>query len=76
MRKITIALFFVLMYTGCSVNEDKDDRICLDYGSYTLIQEKCVPLYGTLICADEERTYLYCKLYDEESEDEVLLNKS
>jgi hypothetical protein len=57
MRKITIALFFVLMYTGCSVSEDKDDRICLDYWFVPDIDTKDVYLYTvTLVCADEEVT--------------------
>jgi hypothetical protein len=73
MRKITIALLSGLLYTGCSTVED--DRICIDFGSYTLVKEKCVPMYGALICMDQEVTETYCKLYLED-EDEVLLNKS
>jgi hypothetical protein len=40
--------------------------MCADYGSYTVVRERCIPLYGTLVCADEEVTEVYCKLYFEE----------
>ena len=64
MRKITIALFFVLMYTGCSTVDD--DRICIEFGSYQTVKQRCIPMYGQLICADEEVTETYCKLYAED----------
>jgi hypothetical protein len=73
MKKILVFLTLML-YTGCSVNEEKDNRICIDYGTFTWVKEKCTPLYGQLICMDQEVTETYCKLYDEVS-DEVLLNK-
>lgn len=73
--KKTLAILLSLCYTGCSVNEEKDDRTCIDWGSYTTVQERCIPLYGQLICSSEEVTKMYCKLYDE-GEDEILLNKS
>jgi len=65
MRKITIAIFFGLLYTGCSTIEE-DDRICIEFGTYTYMKNKCIPLYGTLICADQEVTETYCKLYAED----------
>jgi len=64
MRNITIAFFFSLMYTGCSTVED--DRICIDYGSFTTVEEKCIPLYGAIICSEREVTKTYCKLYAED----------
>lgn len=64
MKKYLIVLPAVL-FTGCNTNEEKDDRICLDYGSFTFMREKCTPFYGTLICMDQEVTEVYCKLYDE-----------
>ena len=45
---------------------EPEQRMCADYGSYTIIKERCIPLYGTLVCADEEVTEVYCKLYFEE----------
>ena len=69
MRKITIALLSGLLYTGCSTVED--DRICMDYGSFTWVKEKCTPMYGTLICMDQEVTETYCKLYAENVNEQV-----
>ena len=73
MRKITIALLSGLLYTGCSTVED--DRICLDWDSIVEIVEECTPLYGNIICVTKEKPRYWCVLY-EESENEVLLNKS
>jgi len=74
MRKITIAVILGVLYTSCSTVEE-DNRICLDWESREVIKEKCVPMYGALICADEVRVEHRCILW-EEIEDEVLLNKS
>ena len=57
-------LLLLLLLSGCVT--ETDTRICADYGSYTIIKERCIPLYGTLVCADEEVTEVYCKLYFEE----------
>ena len=56
----------LLLLVGCA---EPETRTCLDYGSYTYVREKCIPMYGTLVCADEEVTRVYCKLYDEEEKD-------
>ena len=66
MRKITIAFLASLMYTGCSTVEN--DRVCIDWRSREVVREKCIPLYGQLICSSEIKTELYCVLYDEETE--------
>ena len=73
MRKITIALFFSLTYTGCSTIED--DRMCLDWDYVVEPVEDCTPLYGNIICITKEKPRYWCVLYAED-EDEVLLNKS
>ena len=52
------------MITGFATQE-KDDRICLDWETRTEIKEKCIPMYGNLICADEERVRQRCVLYEE-----------
>ena len=57
-------LLLLLLLSGCVT--ETDTRMCADYGSYTIVRERCVPLYGTLVCADEEVTEVYCKLYFEE----------
>lgn len=57
----------LLLLTGCVT--EPDTRVCADYGSYTYMKNKCIPFYGTLICADEEVTELFCKRYFEEEDD-------
>ena len=62
-------LLLLLLLSGCVT--EPDTRVCADYGSYTFVQEKCIPMYGALICADEDVTRVFCKRYfeDEEKED-------
>jgi hypothetical protein len=62
-------LLLLLLIPGCVI--EPDTRVCADYGSYTFVKERCIPMYGALICADEEVTELFCKRYfeDEEKED-------
>ncbi len=57
----------LLLLTGCVT--EPDTRICAEYGSYTYMKNKCIPLYGALLCADEEVTELFCKRYFEEEDD-------
>jgi len=59
-------LLSILLLSGC-VAVEKDDRICLDWGHYPIVEEKCTPLYGNLICVSEERTQYWCKLYEEKT---------
>ena len=49
---------------------EPDTRMCADYDSRTTVKERCIPLYGQLICSEEETTEVYCKLYFEEEEKE------
>jgi len=60
MRILVLVPLFLL---GCTALE-VDDRICLDWATREVVREKCIPLYGNLICADEQRTEHYCILYD------------
>ena len=62
-------LFLLLLISGCVV--EPETRICAEYGSYTFVKERCIPLYGALICADEEVTEVFCKRYFEEEEKEA-----
>lgn len=57
-------LLLLLLLSGCVT--EPDTRICAEYGSYTIVKEKCIPMYGALICADEEVTKVFCKRYFEE----------
>ena len=56
----------LLLIAGCAT--EPETRTCADYGSHTFMKEKCVPLYGALICADSEVTEVYCKRYFEEED--------
>jgi len=56
----------LFLLTGCVT--EPDTRICADYGSYTIVKERCIPLYGAIICADEEVTEVFCKRYIEEED--------
>ena len=59
----TSLLVALAIMTGCV--SAPNDRICLDWKTRTEIREKCVPLYGSMICADEQRTINTCILYEE-----------
>ena len=59
------AFLLVILLSGCTVQERKEED-CVDWGTITYVRETCIPLYGALICADEEVTEMYCRLYDEE----------
>ena len=61
-------LLLLLLLSGCVT--EPDTRTCADYGSYTYMKNKCIPLYGALLCADEEVTEVFCKRYFEEEEKE------
>ena len=54
----------LLIISGCAVPE-QDNRICIDWDSRVVIREKCIPMYGALICADEEKVETWCVLYEE-----------
>lgn len=56
-----IALLLVL--SGCVAQEERE---CINYTTITYEREKCIPLYGSLICATEEVTELRCIRYDDQ----------
>lgn len=60
--KVAIGIFLSLI--ACSTVED--ERICLDWGSFPVEEEKCTPLYGGMVCVTELSTRYWCKLYEEE----------
>ena len=53
----------------------EDDRMCIDFGSRTIVKNQCMPVYGNLICSDEEVTETYCKLYVEDEDYAILFNQ-
>lgn len=61
MKKLTVVLALFSL-SGCVT--EMDDRICLKWKTREVIKEKCIPLYGALICADEQRTESRCVLYE------------
>ena len=61
MKKLAV-IFASLILSGCVT--EMDDRICLKWKTKEVIKEKCIPLYGALICADEQRTESRCVLYE------------
>ena len=52
------------MSVSCSII-DEDERDCIDWVSYEVSKERCVPMYGTLVCGTDTRTKLRCVLYAE-----------
>lgn len=54
------ALLLSLLLVGCTAVEEKGD--CIDWTYYTDVVEKCVPLYGQIICSEHEITRYVCKL--------------
>jgi hypothetical protein len=58
-------LLLLLLLSGCV---EPETRMCADFDTHTYVREKCIPMYGTLICAEQEVTEVYCKLYIEEEE--------
>lgn len=60
MKKLTI-IFAFLIFSGCAT--EKDERICLDWKTVKETKQKCVPLYGNIICAEETVVRNICKLY-------------
>jgi hypothetical protein len=59
--KITWVFFAVL--AGCVTPEEKGD--CLDWEVLELVQEKCIPLYGNLICTEQVVHRYHCILRDD-----------
>ena len=63
----------LMIMTACTTT--KDDRICLEWSYKQYQQQKCVPLYGNFICADELVTKYQCILYEEPREGENTLHQ-
>lgn len=59
LRKILLLIFLM----GCTTPE-KDNRICLDWESREIVREKCIPMYGAILCADERKVEHRCVLYE------------
>ena len=60
MKKLAV-IFAFLLFSGCAT--EKDDRICLDWRVVETTKQKCIPMYGNLICAEETVVRNICELY-------------
>lgn len=69
-----VLLYSMVAFGVSCTSVEEDNRICLDWESREVVKEKCVPLYGALVCGEEQKIENRCTLW-EEIEDEVLLNK-
>ena len=63
-----VKIILTVLFLGGCVSAQEDDRICLDWGHYPIVEEKYTPLYGSLVCTTQERTRYWCKLYEEPNE--------
>ena len=61
-------LLLLLLLSGCAT--EPDTRICAEYTSHTFMRERCIPMYGSLICVDQEHTHVFCKRYEEEKKED------
>jgi len=58
--KIFTALSLIVGLGSCASSEEKEEFICLDYKSIPIMEEKCRPFYGTLICMEQKTVRLIC----------------
>jgi hypothetical protein len=58
--KILAALGLLAGLGGCVSSQEKEESICLEYKSIPVMEEKCKPFYGTLICMEQKTTRLIC----------------
>lgn len=64
MKKILLALFLTIGYTGCSTVKEAPEslRYCLKYASYETVESECTGGRGVapLMCVDKVVTKTYC----------------
>ena len=58
--KIFTALSLVVGLGGCASSQEKEESICVEYKSIPVMEEKCRPFYGTLICMEQKIVRLIC----------------
>lgn len=54
--------FIAGVIVGCTTPV-RDDRICLDWDTVEETRQRCIPMYGNIICADETVVRRICKFY-------------
>ena len=58
--KIFTALSLFMGLGSCASSQEKEEFICLEYKSFPVMEEKCKPFYGTLICMEQKTVKLIC----------------
>ena len=58
--KMLTALSLVMGLGSCASSQEKEEFICLEYKSIPVMEEKCRPFYGTLICMEQKTVKLIC----------------
>lgn len=58
--KILTALGLLAGLGGCVSAQEKEEFICLEYKTIPIMEEKCKPFYGALICMEQESVRLIC----------------
>lgn len=58
--KIFTALSLVVGLGSCASSQEKEESICVEYKSIPVMEEKCKPFYGTLICMEQKAVRLIC----------------
>ena len=58
--KIFTAVSLVVGLGGCASPQEKEESICVEYKSIPVMEEKCKPFYGTLICMEQKTVRLIC----------------
>jgi|11_taG_2_1085331.scaffolds.fasta_scaffold16778_3 CRISPR/Cas system-associated protein Cas5 (RAMP superfamily) len=58
--KILTALGLLAGLGGCVSSQEKEEFICLKYKTILIMEEKCRPFYGTLVCMEQESVRLIC----------------
>lgn len=60
------AIALLLVLAGCAAQEERD---CAEFKTIIFERERCIPFYGSLICATEEVTELRCTRYEDAIEE-------
>ena len=58
--KMLTALSLVMGLGSCASSQEKEEFICLEYKSFPVMEERCKPFYGTLICMEQKTTRFIC----------------
>lgn len=65
--KKTLPLIAIVFCSSCTTVDENERGYCLDWKSAPEEVERCIPLYGSLICSTETRTRYWCALWSEDT---------